>query len=196
MAFLQSRRMCDLCAGAVHDRAAAARREAWAETVAAVEGASQGRTPVLVAHNALQFDNQFLLHACQRGGLAVPDRWLTADSLYIARRLHFDSPDQSCALQKLNDLFKLPPARRAHSADDDVAVLSRIWPHLFALLRNQEGLPAQSDPGHSDAEALGAYMIKHAAPHDAKGEAHHFWADTWPNFGGQPCHLLPACGHS
>lgn len=163
------------------------RREVWEALVAAVEQASQGRTPVLVAHSALLFDNQFVLHACQREGLAVPDHWLTADSLYMARRLQFRQPGQSRALQDLNELFELPPAKKAHSADDDVAVLSRVWPRLFTMLRNQEELPAPTDPWHSDAEILGAYMMMHAAPHDAKGEAQHSWADTWPNFGGHPC---------
>lgn len=180
-------------------------REVWGEFVDVVERHSQGRTPVLVAHNGFLFDNPLVLLACWRDGVRVPDHWLTVDSLFVAKQLPREAVGPSLRLQDLNVHFGLPAATAAHQAWEDTEVLARVWSNLFAHLQIHEQLSRSGLPtgAGEEAEALATYMAEHAAApgHSRTTAKHTTWADTWPNFGAslgynrRPCRLIlpPDC---
>eukprot|EP00208_Stichococcus_sp_RCC1054_P005882 CAMPEP_0206144260 /NCGR_PEP_ID=MMETSP1473-20131121/23539_1 /ASSEMBLY_ACC=CAM_ASM_001109 /TAXON_ID=1461547 /ORGANISM="Stichococcus sp, Strain RCC1054" /LENGTH=1449 /DNA_ID=CAMNT_0053540031 /DNA_START=323 /DNA_END=4672 /DNA_ORIENTATION=- len=161
-------------------------REVWGEFVDVVERHSQGRTPVLVAHNGFLFDNPLVLLACWRDGVRVPDHWLTVDSLFVAKQLPREAVGPSLRLQDLNVHFGLPAATAAHQAWEDTEVLARVWSNLFAHLQIHEQLSRSGLPtgAGEEAEALATYMAEHAAApgHSRTTAKHTTWADTWPNF--------------
>jgi DNA polymerase III subunit epsilon len=90
---------------------------------------------VLVAHNAA-FDHGFLAAETERVGLTLPVRQRLC-TLALSRRLGIDVPNHKLAT--LAGYWGVPQ-RRAHDAEDDTQVLSRVLTHSL-LLAAQLGMP-------------------------------------------------------
>ncbi|MHA6629895.1 TerD family protein [Pseudonocardia sichuanensis] len=90
---------------------------------------------VLVAHNAA-FDHGFLAAEAERAGVKLPVRQRMC-TLALSRRLGIDVPNHKLAT--LAGYWGVPQ-RRAHDAEDDTQVLSRVLTHSL-LLAAQLGLP-------------------------------------------------------
>ncbi|WP_233159699.1 TerD family protein [Pseudonocardia sp. MH-G8] len=90
---------------------------------------------ILVAHNAA-FDHGFLAAEAERAGLKLPVRQRLC-TLALSRRLGIDVPNHKLAT--LAGYWGVPQ-RRAHDAEDDTQVLSRVLTHSL-LLAAQLGMP-------------------------------------------------------
>lgn len=117
--------------GLTRDRLAGAPR--FAEIAPQLHEVLDGR--ILVAHNAA-FDHGFLAAEAERAGLALPVQQRLC-TLALSRRLGLD-----VANHKLGTLagYWGVAQQRAHDADDDVQVLSRVLTHSL-LLAARLGLP-------------------------------------------------------
>lgn len=91
---------------------------------------------LLIAHNNFNFDSLMLMHQCKRMGVQPLQNVKHGDSMHVLMTV-LGRARKDCALGKLAKMYIDSSIQQTHTAEDDVALMIRVFEHTTKLIEQR-----------------------------------------------------------